>query len=77
MSRFLVTGHKRETKKWPKSQITQQKYLRGLANGTNRPKNSASYMSASKKSTRVLRPQSEKYKYAVGFNMSWCNISVK
>ena len=43
----------------------------------DRPKNSASYMSASKISTRILRPQSKKYKYAVGFSMSRCNISVK
>ena len=36
MSRLRVTGQIRETKKWPKSQITQQKLFWGLANVTNR-----------------------------------------
>ena len=41
------------------------------------PKNSASYNSASKNSTRVLRPPSENT-YIVTFrDMSQCNISVK
>ena len=41
------------------------------------PKNSASYMSASKNSTRILRPQSKNTYMVTIFNMSRCNISVK
>ena len=37
MNRFKVTGQKkRETKKWPKSQITRQKMFWELENGPNR-----------------------------------------
>ena len=43
----------------------------------DRPKNSASYMSASNKSTRLLRSQSKRYFYGNILNVGRCNISVK
>ena len=45
MSHFGVMGHIRETKKWPKSQITRQKNFWDLGMvPIDRPKNSASYI---------------------------------